>query len=265
MENQHYPFDRISYRTGPQHIDISIVLPVFNEGDIVESVIRDWNQSLIEMGVEYELIVINDGSSDGTGRVLDKLRREIAQLRVIHQLNTGHGQAIRRGYSMARGQFILQCDLNGRYEPEDLPRLWEHRENNKMVIAHRTHRLDSFSRRFFSNALKTLTRWICKVDLNDPNVPFRLIRQEQLHYFLKMLPADWKSTNLALSVFVAKEFPGKITEVKIPFRKRQLGKSSTSLYELFNLGCEYFRELFQFRRIMKGAAGKLETLAKVPA
>lgn len=252
MENQFYPFDRIHFRNGSQNLDVSIVFPVYNEGDIVEAVLRDWNQHLIEMGLDYELIVINDGSLDGTGRTLDKLRREIPQLRIIHQLNTGHGQAIRRGYSMAKGQYVLQCDLNGRYEPEDFSRLWENRSHQKLVIGHRTHRLDSFSRRFFSSTLKTFTRLICGVDFQDPNVPFRLIRREQLEFFLKLLPQGWKSTNLALTIFIAKEFPNQVVEVKIPFRKRELGKSTTTLYDLFNLGCEYLSELFAFKKILKG-------------
>jgi glycosyltransferase involved in cell wall biosynthesis len=262
MENKFYPFDRIAHRNETQHLDISVVFPVFNEGDIVESVLRDWNQALIEMGLDYELIVINDGSLDGTGRVLDRLRREMAQLRVIHQLNTGHGQAIRRGYLMARGQFVLQCDLNGRYEPEDFSRLWEARENHKIVIAQRTHRLDSFSRRLFSKSLRKFTQVICGVDLQDPNVPFRLIRREQLLFFLNKLPQGWQSTNLALSIFVSKEFPSQISEVKIPFRKRALGKTSTSLYDLFNLGCEYLSELFRLRKLLKpkGTGFKLPKL-----
>jgi len=258
MENKFYPFDRITHRNETQHLDISVVFPVFNEGDIVESILRDWNQALIEMGLDYELIVINDGSSDGTGRVLDKLRREMPQLRVIHQLNTGHGQAIRRGYLMARGQFVLQCDLNGRYEPEDFSRLWESREPHKMVIAQRTHRLDSFSRRLFSKSLKRLTQWICGIHLHDPNVPFRLMRREPLFYFLNKLPQEWQATNLALSVFITKEFPNQIAEIKIPFRKRSLGKTSTSLYDLFNLGCEYFGELFRLRKLLKLKETRLE-------
>ena len=263
MEPQYYPFDRIQYRNAPQHLDVSIVFPVYNEGDIVEPVLRDWHQHLIEMGLDYELIVINDGSSDGTGRVLDKLRREIPQLRIIHKLNTGHGQAIRRGYGMAKGQFVLQSDLNGRYEPEDFSLLWEARENQKLVIGHRTHRLDNFSRRIFARALRIFTRWICKTDFHDPNVPFRLIRREQLGFFLKILPQDWQSTNLALTVFFNLEFPKQITEVKIPFRKRELGKTSTSLYDLFNLGCEYLSELFRLKKIIKGQNSAISILKPV--
>jgi len=263
MEKQYYPFNRISSRTENTSLDVSIVMPVLNEGDIVESVLLDWNQSLIEMGLNYEIIVINDGSLDGTGRVLDKLRREIPQLRVVHQLNTGHSQAVRRGYSLARGQYILQCDLNGRYEPEDFSRLWEAKDHHRMIIAHRTHRLDSFARRSLSNLLRKFTGWVCGVKLQDPNVPFRLFKREPLLPFIKLLPPDWKSTNLALSVYVGKQTPQYICEVKIPFRKRALGKSSTSLYELINLGCEYLRELFGLRKLLKSApqtTGSLERL-----
>ncbi len=263
MENPHYPFDRISYRSENTTVDLSVVMPVFNESSIVESVLHEWNQTLIENKLTYEIIVTNDGSLDGTGRVLDKLRREIPQLRVIHQLNTGHSQAIRRGYSMARGEYILQCDLNGRYEPEDFVRLWDCKANHRLVIAHRTHRLDSFPRRVFSSSLKKLTRWIFGVQLQDPNVPFRLFKREPLVEFLRILPPEWKSTNLALSIYVSKETPQRIIEVKIPFRKRALGKSSTTLYDLINLGFEFLGELLTLRRILKTAPDRISALQPI--
>lgn len=251
MENRYYPFDRITDRSEKSPVDISIVMPVFNEGNIVETVLLDWNQNLIEMGLNYEIIVINDGSLDGTGRVLDKLRRELPQLRVIHQLNTGHSQAIRRGYSLARGQYILQCDLNGRYEPEDFARLWEVKANHRMVVAHRTHRLDSFPRRLFSSVLRRLTHWIGGVNLQDPNVPFRLFKKEPVTNFLRTLPPGWRYVNLALSIYISKETPQRIIEVKIPFRKRSLGKSSTSTYDLINLSFECFGELLTLKKLLK--------------
>lgn len=257
MENRYYPFDRISSRTDKPTLDVSIVMPVYNEGDIVEEVLLDWNQGMIEMGLNYEIIVINDGSLDGTGRVLDKLRREIPQLRIIHQLNTGHSQAIRRGYSLARGQYILQCDLNGRYEPDDFARLWEAKANHRMVVAHRTHRLDSFPRRLFSSVLKKLTQTIFGVKLQDPNVPFRLFKKEPLADFIKLLPQNWRYLNLALSIYVGTATPQRIVEVRIPFRKRTLGKSSTSTYDLINLSFECFGELLTLRKILKAHQSSL--------
>ena len=261
MENQQYPFDRVSSTSKNVTIDCSIVMPVFNEAGIVELTVRDWNRHLLEMGLEYELIIINDGSSDGTGRVLDRLRREIPQIRVIHQLNTGHSQAIRRGYSLARGQYILQCDLNGRYEPEDFTHLWEAKGKHKLVLANRTHRLDSLPRRILSSGLRQMTSLICGVTLNDPNVPFRLCETETVQKFLPLLPLGWKSTNLAISISVARELPQMICEVKIPFRKRAMGKSSTSLYVLTNLAFEYFTELLTLRNLLKSTRKKLTFLS----
>lgn len=266
MENNtQYPFDRVRPQSEKSSLDLSVVMPVFNEGDIVEPVLTEWHKALTEMGLSFELIVINDGSLDGTGRVLDKLRRDWTHLRVIHQLNTGHSQAIFRGYGLARGKYIFQCDLNGRYEPEDFSRLWESRGINRLVIAHRTHRLDSFPRRLFSSTLRKVTEWICGVKLQDPNVPARLFQREPLIPFLKLLPPGWKSTNLALSVYVSKETPQLISEIKIPFRKRTLVKSSTSLYDLMNLGFEYLSELMVLRKLLKSASKQLTSYKTIEA
>jgi dolichol-phosphate mannosyltransferase len=265
METSHYLFQRVTSRQEQNPLDLSMVMPVFNEGDIVEAVLKDWDKHLTEMGLSYELIVINDGSLDGTGRVLDKLRREMGQLRIIHQLNTGHGQAVRRGYSMARGEYILQCDLNGRYEPDDFTQLWELRGSQRMILGHRTHRLDSFPRRCLSSLLKRLSFWITGVELQDPNVPFRLFKREPLMKFLRILPEGWRSTNLALSIYVSRETPQLISEVKIPFRQRTLGPSSTTLYDLWNLGFEYLGELFALRKLLKSAPDRIALLKPLRA
>src|SRR5439155_6811729 len=98
--------------------ELSLVIPCYNEADAIENVVRDWCVSLDELVGEgnYEILIVNDGSTDGTGRILDRIRRERKCLRVIHQLNLGHDVAARRGYDLARGRFVAQIDGNGRFE-----------------------------------------------------------------------------------------------------------------------------------------------------
>ena len=77
-----------------RHPELSVVVPCFNESNLIEGVLRQWIEMLVGEQIDFEMVVVNDGSSDGTGRILDNLRGEFAQVRVIHQLNFGHGRAV---------------------------------------------------------------------------------------------------------------------------------------------------------------------------
>jgi dolichol-phosphate mannosyltransferase len=234
-----------------ESLELSVVIPVHNEGDLIEGILRDWSTALSEAGINFEIIIINDGSMDGTGRTLDKLRREMSQLRVIHQLNCGHGRAIRRGYELARGRYILQMDGNGCYETIDFARLWEERGPGKLVLAHRTHRLDRLPRRALSQVLRRFAEFLFSVELNDPNAPFRLIHRDSLAPLLKQLPQGWEATNYCMSLLMKRELPGSVVEIKVPYRKRQRGQMQTSFVDFLFLGWHVAGELVRFRRLSR--------------
>src|SRR5262249_49409827 len=117
-----------------QQPELSIVIPCYNEADAIENVVRDWCTFLGELvgEVNYEILIVNDGSTDGTGRILDRIRKEQRCLRVIHQLNLGHDVAVRRGYDLARGRYVAQIDGNGRHEPTEFTAMWEKRGDYRL-------------------------------------------------------------------------------------------------------------------------------------
>ncbi len=208
--------------------EVSVVIPCYNEVEGIECCIRDWNACLEEDFVSFEIVVINDGSTDGTGRILDKLRREIRQLRVIHQLNIGQGKAIRRGYEAARGEFILQVEANGAHEPSDIRKLWESRKGYGLVLGYRTHRLDSGIRRVFAFLFRQWIFWLFGMKINDIHVPVRMFHRLLAMPFLQKIPPHKKSVNLLLTLIFKRELPDKVLEIPIPYRGRAWGKSHQS-------------------------------------
>ncbi len=92
--------------------------PAYNEADRVASVIEEWTTELDRLGVDYELVVYDDGSTDRTLQVLAACRARHSRLRVERHANMGHGPTILRGYREARGRWVLQLDGDGEVGPE---------------------------------------------------------------------------------------------------------------------------------------------------
>ena len=98
----------------------SIVLPIFNEEQAIKDTVEQIQASLKNSGLNFEIIAVNDGSTDKSGEILQSL----SGLKVInHKINTGYGSALKTGIKNARGEWIVITDVDGTYPNEDIPRL----------------------------------------------------------------------------------------------------------------------------------------------
>ncbi len=236
--------------------ELSVIIPVYNEATSLESFIHTWHSFLQTLTPKFEMVIMNDGSTDGSGRILDKLRKENPNIRVTHQLRNGHSEAIRRGIETAKGKYLLFLDANGRYETCDLERFWTEKGMARFVIGHRTHRLDTLPRRLMNSLLNTWAKMLFHSELKDGNISFRLIERETALKYASVLPKELESFNLVLALLVKQEIPDLVKEIKIPYRKRTEGFSSTSFYKFFALQLTYARELFSVRMQKRKIAGR---------
>jgi glycosyltransferase involved in cell wall biosynthesis len=235
------------FAAGLEPVDLSVVIACYNESEGLETLIREWNQTLRKEVDSFELITVNDGSTDGTGKLLDRLRKEIPALRVIHQLNFGPSIAFRRGIEVARGTYVLQLEASGRYEPGDFSALWAKRRHFDLVLAQRTHRLDSLPRLFMSRLLRFAIQLLFGMSFQDPNVPFRLFRRDAAAPCYPLLDGHWECSSLALGILIYRSEKTSVTEVQVPFRRRQGGQVRTSFLSTFFCGIQILGELIQLR------------------
>jgi len=163
--------------------ELSVVLPAFNEEANVERVLRDCVAYLADRIPDYELLIVNDGSRDRTGEVLDRLANEFPLLRAIHHpQNRGYGAALRTGFDASTKRFVFFMDGDGQFDIRDLDLVLPLvTDEDHIVTGFRLDRRDPFMRRLNAKLFSGfLVRVVLGVRVRDLNCAFKLIPKKVL-------------------------------------------------------------------------------------
>jgi glycosyltransferase involved in cell wall biosynthesis len=162
--------------------ELSVVLPAFNEEANIERVVRDVSAFLDPRGIDYELIVVNDGSRDQTGAILDRLAAELPRLRPQHHPeNRGYGAALRTGFDAAAKRYVFYMDGDGQFDITDIDRLLALASEDCIVTGYRIQRRDPFMRRLNARLFGGfLVKLLLNVRVRDLNCAFKLIPKKVL-------------------------------------------------------------------------------------
>jgi glycosyltransferase involved in cell wall biosynthesis len=156
---------------GPEKvIDISIIVPVFNEADALIEVCQGVRRELTQIGITWELIFVDDGSTDSTDAILDHLAEEDQRVRVIHfKRNMGQTAAMMAGFDHARGEVIIPLDGDGQNDPGDIPKMLEVLDQGYDVVSGwRKDRQDNYIQRNVPSILANkLISLVSGVPLHD--------------------------------------------------------------------------------------------------
>ncbi len=171
---------------------VSVVIPAFNEAAHVADEIRAVQEVMRETDWEFEIIVVDDGSSDGTAAAAAATGVKV----IRHRRNRGYGAAIKRGVENARYDWILITDADGTYPSEAIPRLLQAGSGNDMVVgARRGENVEvPFLRRPAKWFLRLLASYLAGRRLPDINSGLRLIRKGLLERYLHILPSGFSFT-----------------------------------------------------------------------
>jgi len=138
---------------------LSVVIMAFNEQENIETVLREFSSELTCLPVSYEILVIDDGSTDGTGRVADELQVTIPCLKVHHHdENQGLGGVYRTGFSMARGDYLTFYPADGQFSPQLIHRYLALMDSSDLVLGYIPDRTCSKLARALSAMEKMLYR-----------------------------------------------------------------------------------------------------------
>jgi glycosyltransferase involved in cell wall biosynthesis len=162
---------------------ISVFFPCYNDEQTIPALVREADVQLRCATDDYEIIVVNDGSRDGSATVLAALAKELPCLKVVtHEVNRGYGGALRSGFAHAAKDVVFYTDGDGQYDVKELPiMLALLTPDTDFVNGMKMGRSDPAYRIFAGNLHKFATRWAFWLPIDDVDCDFRLIRRSLLH------------------------------------------------------------------------------------
>jgi len=211
---------------------VSIVIPIFNEEENLPDLRRKLTDAMDATDTDWDCIMVNDGSSDGSAEVLDRFQREDPRFTAIHfRRNYGQTAAMQAGFDAAKGDIIVPMDGDLQNDPVDIRRMLDKLgEGFDVVSGWRKDRKDKkLSRVFVSRLANRLISWISGVRLHDYGCSLKAYRREMLegvrlygemHRFIPIY-ASWQGARVA--------------EIPVTHHPRLRGKSSYGLERVFKV------------------------------
>ncbi len=226
----------------------AIIMPTYNEEETLPAVVEEW--STLAKQINGMLVVINDGSKDGTLPFLKEACQHNKRLIVIDKKNSGHGPSCLLGYRWAFKEgfaWIFQTDSDGQVKSREFFKAWDLRDQHDFIFGLRSNRRDGWIRYFISRILRVVILFIFGVNVPDSNVPFRLMNRETLGPYLKIIPDQLYLANAYLAILLQRS-PQRIHWIEISFYPRQGGTPSVRLLRFFKVGLKVTKEFMAMRK-----------------
>lgn len=242
---------------------ISIVVPVYNEEELIEELHGRIVSAMKTHGKPFEIIFVNDGSNDGS---LEKMR-DLRPLKVISlQRNCGETPALDVGIQEATGEIIVLIDADLQHDPADIPRLLEALGDDAydVIIGWRKKRHDTFSRIVFSRCANAIARFVLGIPIHDFGSGLKVYRAQFIKDFRL-----WGDAQVFLPA-IAKEKGARILEVEIDHHARKAGSSKIRIGHMIRgsfdlLSVVFFAKYFYKPLRFFGGWGAIALLLSVVA
>lgn len=161
--------------------DLSVVVPVFNERDNLEPLVTEIVAALVPIGRAFEIILVNDGSTDGSEERISELARSMPSVRGLHfRENAGQTAAIDAGFRAARGGIVVTMDADLQNDPHDIPTLLEALAGHAAAIGYRRDRQDPWIRKVSATVARVVRNRACRDDTIDTGCSLKAFRRGSL-------------------------------------------------------------------------------------
>lgn len=202
-------------------IDLTLVIPAYNESQCLPTLIHQISDVVGELELVYEILVINDGSTDNTNIVCAELIQQHPQMQMIEMLgNTGKAHALQVGFQQARGDIVIMMDGDLQDDPNEIPRfLAEIEKGYDVVVGWKKRRQDPLEKTLPSRLFNKVTSIMVGLNLHDYNCGFKAFRR----YALANLSIYGDLHRFIPALLFKQGF--KVTEIPVEHHPRTTGKS----------------------------------------
>jgi len=221
---------------------LSIVLPAYNEEANAARAVEQVSAVAQQLGMDYEIILVNDGSSDRTGEIGRELAQRIPNFHLVeHYPNRGYGGSLKAGFAAATKELIAFVPADNQFDFGEIHLLLERIEEADIVSGHRAERQDTFIRRFnafgWNMTVRLLFGYLCR----DIDCGFKLFRREILEHVTIVSNGAMIDTELLAG---AKARGYRITDVEVTHLPRVIGEATGANIKVI---VKAFRDLARFR------------------
>jgi glycosyltransferase involved in cell wall biosynthesis len=229
-------------------IRLSVIMPVYNEEAAIGLAVEDVQRFVLDRVPDSELVVIDDGSRDGTGALLDRAAAADPRLRVIHQANGGHGRALLAGLEATSGEYVFLIDSDRQIPLDGFSAAWSHlMAGRDAVFGVRRRRFDPKLRLYLSGLVRQSVNVLFRVRLQDANVPYKLFRRAIWSEVRDCVPDDTLAPSLFLAI-AAKSRGYNILEIDVAHRERDTGEVSLRHFKLLRFCARGLAQMLHLRR-----------------
>jgi glycosyltransferase involved in cell wall biosynthesis len=201
---------------------LSVIIPAYNEEKIIAQTIKGLKKELNKLDLDYEIIVVNDASTDKTRGGLEKINN----IKLInHPYNKGYGASLKTGIKNTKFDLLLFFDGDGQHPVEEIPNLLKYSRDFDMVTGARIKKgyKGPYIRQPGKKLLNSIANYLTGRKIPDLNCGFRVIRKEELLRFLHIMPNGFSFSTTTTLAFIKESLNVKFIPIRV---KRRTGKST---------------------------------------
>jgi dolichol-phosphate mannosyltransferase len=209
---------------------LSLIIPAYNEEAGIRAAVREADEALERLTAIYEVLIVDDGSTDATAEVAASAAWGRPNVRVLsHRTNRGYGAALRTGFEAARFDRVAFTDADCQFHLDDLAPLLALTEHYSLAVGYRLNRQDPWQRRFYSWGYNVLVRRLLGTRVRDCDCALKVFRKEVLANLLPEARGFFVNTEMLTR---ARQLGYAVAEVGVRHRPRRHGRSSVRLSDI---------------------------------
>ena len=157
---------------------LSVFFPCFNEQDNIERVVKSAVDVLTALKIDFEVIIVDDGSKDKTGEIADSLAAKDKHIKVVHHgINQGYGAALQSGFKAATKEYVFYMDGDGQFDIKELPMLFKYMADYDIATGYRINRQDNLIRKINAFCWTTMVNLLFGMKIKDMDCAFKLYKR----------------------------------------------------------------------------------------